>query len=63
MGGSEAILGVHTLQADGYGLEAYFWGGGTPQKSSEARHKLFACGQCIGRINGYSCVVEPSFEA
>ena len=24
MGGSEAILGVHTLEANGYGLEAYF---------------------------------------
>ena len=42
MGGSEAILGVHALEANGYGLEAYFWGGGNvtgdpmaPQKWAE----------------------------
>ncbi|MGD2168236.1 MAG: MBL fold metallo-hydrolase, partial [Gammaproteobacteria bacterium] len=28
MGGSQAILDIHSLEADGYGMEAYFWGGG-----------------------------------
>lgn len=42
MGGSQAILDIHTLEANGYGLEAYFWGGGNvtgdpaaPQKWAE----------------------------
>jgi hypothetical protein len=42
MGGAEAILAVRTLRADGYGMEAYFWGGGNvtadpaaPQKWAE----------------------------
>jgi hypothetical protein len=42
MGGAEAILAIRTLQADGYGMEAYFWGGGNitadrsaPQKWAE----------------------------
>jgi len=42
MGGEQAIMDVHTLQADGYGMEAYFWGGGNvtgdpmaPQKWAE----------------------------
>jgi hypothetical protein len=42
MGGADAILGMRTLRADGYGMEAYFWGGGNitgdpaaPQKWAE----------------------------
>jgi hypothetical protein len=42
MGGAEAVLAVRTLRADGYGMEAYFWGGGNvtadpaaPQKWAE----------------------------
>jgi hypothetical protein len=39
MGGAEAILGVRTLQADGYGMEAYFWGGGNVTADREAPQK------------------------
>lgn len=28
MGGAHAILDVRTIEANGYGMEAYFWGGG-----------------------------------
>lgn len=42
LGGADAILAIETLQADGYGMEAYFWGGGNvtgdpaaPQKWAE----------------------------
>src|SRR5687768_11828507 len=39
MGGAEAILAVRTLQADGYGMEAYFWGGGNVTADSRAPQK------------------------
>jgi hypothetical protein len=39
MGGAEAILGIQTLQADGYGMEAYFWGGGNVTADPEAPQK------------------------
>ena len=39
MGGSEAILAVRTLQADGYGMEAYFWGGGNVTADPRAPQK------------------------
>ena len=39
MGGADAILGVRTLQADGYGMEAYFWGGGNITADREAPQK------------------------
>jgi Metallo-beta-lactamase superfamily len=42
MGGGQAIMDIHTLEANGYGMEAYFWGGGNvtgdklaPQKWAE----------------------------
>ena len=39
MGGRDAILGVRTLQADGYGMEAYFWGGGNITADRDAPQK------------------------
>ena len=39
MGGADAILRVRTLQADGYGMEAYFWGGGNITGDREAPQK------------------------
>jgi hypothetical protein len=39
MGGAEAILGIQTLQADGYGMEAYFWGGGNVTADPDAPQK------------------------
>jgi hypothetical protein len=39
MGGAEALLSVQTLQADGYGAEAYFWGGGNISGDPEAPQK------------------------
>jgi hypothetical protein len=39
MGGTEAILEVRTLQADGYGMEAYFWGGGNITGDADAPQK------------------------
>jgi len=39
MGGAEAILRIRTLQADGYGMEAYFWGGGNVTGDREAPQK------------------------
>ncbi len=39
MGGAEAILAVRTLRADGYGLEAYFWGGGNITADPDAPQK------------------------
>jgi glyoxylase-like metal-dependent hydrolase (beta-lactamase superfamily II) len=39
MGGSRAILDVHTLEADGYGMEAYFWGGGNVSGDPDAPQK------------------------
>lgn len=39
MGGREAILGVHSLRADGYGMEAYFWGGGNVTGDPDAPQK------------------------
>jgi hypothetical protein len=39
MGGAEALLAIRTLQADGYGMEAYFWGGGNITGSPEAPQK------------------------
>jgi hypothetical protein len=39
MGGAEAILAVRTLRADGYGMEAYFWGGGNITGDREAPQK------------------------
>jgi hypothetical protein len=39
MGGAEAILGIRTLEADGYGMEAYFWGGGNVTADPEAPQK------------------------
>jgi glyoxylase-like metal-dependent hydrolase (beta-lactamase superfamily II) len=39
MGGAEAVLAIETLQADGYGMEAYFWGGGNVTGDPEAPQK------------------------
>jgi hypothetical protein len=39
MGGAEAILAIRTLQADGYGIEAYFWGGGNVTADRSAPQK------------------------
>jgi glyoxylase-like metal-dependent hydrolase (beta-lactamase superfamily II) len=39
MGGADAILGIHTLEANGYGAEAYFWGGGNVTGDPEAVQK------------------------
>ncbi|HEY9183274.1 MAG TPA: MBL fold metallo-hydrolase, partial [Gammaproteobacteria bacterium] len=39
MGGADAILGIRTLRADGYGVEAYFWGGGNITADREAPQK------------------------
>ena len=39
MGGAEAILDIHTLEADGYGTEAYFWGGGNVTGDPQAAQK------------------------
>jgi hypothetical protein len=39
MGGAEAILAVRTLRADGYGMEAYFWGGGNVTADPAAAQK------------------------
>jgi hypothetical protein len=39
MGGEEAILATRTLEAIGYGMEAYFWGGGNATGDPEAVQK------------------------
>ena len=39
MGGAPAILEVRTLEAIGYGMEAYFWGGGNATGDPEAVQK------------------------
>ena len=39
MGGADAILAVRTLQADGHGMEAYFWGGGNITGDRDAPQK------------------------
>jgi hypothetical protein len=39
MGGADAVLAIDTLQADGYGMEAYFWGGGNVTGDPEAPQK------------------------
>lgn len=39
MGGTQALLDVHTLEAHGYGMEAYFWGGGNITGNPEAVQK------------------------
>jgi hypothetical protein len=39
MGGADTILAIDTLQADGYGMEAYFWGGGNITADREAPQK------------------------
>ena len=39
MGGADAILAVRTLRADGYGMEAYFWGGGNVTADRQAPQK------------------------
>jgi hypothetical protein len=39
MGGAEAILGIRTLEARGYGMEAYFWGGGNVTGDPDAVQK------------------------
>jgi hypothetical protein len=39
MGGRQAILDIQSLQADGYGMEAYFWGGGNVTGDPEAPQK------------------------
>jgi len=39
MGGATAILDIHTLEATGYGMEAYFWGGGNATGDPEAVQK------------------------
>ena len=39
MGGEEAILAIRTLEANGYGMEAYFWGGGNVTGDPEAVQK------------------------
>jgi hypothetical protein len=39
MGGADAILDVRTLEANGYGMEAYFWGGGNVTGDRDAVQK------------------------
>lgn len=39
MGGRQAILDVRTLEANGYGMEAYFWGGGNVTGDPDAVQK------------------------
>src|SRR5690606_2540599 len=39
MGGAEAIVAVETLEARGYGAEAYFWGGGNITGDPDALQK------------------------
>lgn len=39
MGGAEALLAIQTLRADGYGMEAYFWGGGNITGAPDAPQK------------------------
>src|SRR5690606_21670137 len=39
LGGADAILAVETLEARGYGSEAYFWGGGNITGDPEAIQK------------------------
>lgn len=39
MGGPQAVLDVRTLEASGYGMEAYFWGGGNVTGDPEAAQK------------------------
>ena len=39
MGGMQVILDVRTLEANGYGMEAYFWGGGNVTGDPEAVQK------------------------
>lgn len=39
MGGAQAILDVRTLEANGYGMEAYFWGGGNASGDPDAVQK------------------------
>jgi hypothetical protein len=39
MGGEQAILAIRTLEANGYGMEAYFWGGGNVTGDPEAVQK------------------------
>lgn len=39
MGGAAEILDVRTLEANGYGMEAYFWGGGNVTGDPEAVQK------------------------
>ena len=39
MGGEQSILDVRTLEATGYGMEAYFWGGGNVTGDFEAVQK------------------------
>lgn len=39
MGGAQAILDVRTMEANGYGMEAYFWGGGNVTGDPEAPQK------------------------
>jgi glyoxylase-like metal-dependent hydrolase (beta-lactamase superfamily II) len=39
MGGADAILAVRTLEANGYGMEAYFWGGGNVTGDPDAVQK------------------------
>jgi len=39
MGGAQAILEVRTLEANGYGMEAYFWGGGNITGDPDAVQK------------------------
>ena len=39
MGGAQAILDVRTLEATGYGMEAYFWGGGNITGDPDAVQK------------------------
>jgi hypothetical protein len=39
MGGAEALLDIHTLEANGYGMEAYFWGGGNVTGDPDAVQK------------------------
>ena len=39
MGGAAAILDIRSLEATGYGMEAYFWGGGNATGDPEAVQK------------------------
>jgi hypothetical protein len=39
LGGAQAILDVRTLEANGYGMEAYFWGGGNISGDPQAPQK------------------------